>query len=199
MAKAFTIRVDTSAVKSLFDAVETEMYAAARVAAQAGAQVLYDKVQQNVSSIGVKTGNLKNSIYQVFDKEASVKVGTYQGKDAYSQATYSVSWRTARTGTGTIAPHGALIEYGYLQRYASYINDKGQWKTAIRPEMQGKPKPRRRASQAEKDAYYVLRKDGPVQHPARPFIRSAASSFDRAAQAMTAAFTAELKRKGVAK
>ncbi len=124
MAKAFTIRTDTSGINGAFDAIESEMYAAARVAAQAGAQVLYDKVQQNVLAIGVKTGNLKNSIYQVFDKEASVKVGTFAGRDLYSRATYSVSWRTARTGTGTIAPHGALIEYGYLQRYASYINKK---------------------------------------------------------------------------
>jgi hypothetical protein len=199
MAKAFTIRTDTSGINGAFDAIESEMYAAARVAAQAGAQVLYDKVQQNVSAIGVKTGNLKNSIYQVFDKEASVKVGTFAGRDLYSRATYSVSWRTARTGTGTIAPHGALIEYGYLQRYASYINDKGQWKTAIRPEMQGKPKPRRNAPQSVKDAYYVPRKNGPIQHPARPFVRAAVSAFDRAAEAMKAAFSAELARKGVAK
>lgn len=199
MAKAFTIRVDTSAINGMFENMESEMYAAARVAAQAGAQVLYDKVQQNVSSIGVKTGNLKNSIYQVFDKEASIKVGTFDGKDVYSRATYSISWRTARTGTGTIAPHGALIEYGYLQRYASYVGKDGKWYTAVRPEMQGKPKPKRNAPQSVKDAYYVPRKGGPIQHPARPFIRSAASAFDRAAQAMTAAFSAELARKGVTK
>lgn len=199
MSKSFTIRVDTSAIKDLFDSAESEMYAAARVAAQAGSQVLYDQVRQNVSKIGVQKGNLKNSIYQVFDKEASVKVGTFAGRDVYSRATYSISWRTARTGTGTIAPHGALIEYGYLQRYASYVGKDGKWYTAVRPEMQGKPKPRRNAPQSVKDAYYVPRKGGPIQHPARPFIRAAVSAFDRAAEAMTAAFTAELQRKGVAK
>lgn len=199
MSKSFTIRVDTSAIKDLFDSAESEMYAAARVAAQAGSQVLYDQVKQNVSKIGVQKGNLKNAIYQVFDKESSVKVGTFAGRDVYSMATYSISWRTARTGTGTIAPHGALIEYGYLQRYASYVGKDGKWYTAVRPEMQGKPKPRRNAPQSVKDAYYVPRKGGPIQHPARPFIRSAVSAFDRAAEAMTAAFTAELQRKGVAK
>lgn len=199
MSKSFTIRVDSSAVNKLFDDAEAEMYAAARVAAQAGAQILYDQVKQNVSKIGVQKGNLKNSIYQVFDKEASVKVGTFAGRDVYSRATYSISWRTARTGTGTIAPHGALIEYGYLQRYASYVGKDGKWYTAVRPEMQGKPKPKRNAPQSVKDAYYVPRKGGPIQHPARPFVRAAVSAFDRAAQAMTAAFTAELQRKGVAK
>jgi hypothetical protein len=199
MSKSFTIRVDSSAVNKLFDDAEAEMYAAARVAAQAGAQILYDQVKQNVSKIGVQKGNLKNSIYQVFDKEASVKVGTFAGRDVYSRATYSISWRTARTGTGTIAPHGALIEYGYLQRYASYVGKDGKWYTAVRPEMQGKPKPRRNAPQSVKDAYYVPRKGGPIQHPARPFVRAAVSAFDRAADAMTAAFTAELQRKGVAK
>lgn len=199
MSKSFTIRVDSSAVNKLFDDAEAEMYAAARVAAQAGAQILYDQVKQNVSKIGVQKGNLKNSIYQVFDKEASVKVGTFAGRDVYSRATYSISWRTARTGTGTIAPHGALIEYGYLQRYASYVGKDGKWYTAVRPEMQGKPKPRRNAPQSVKDAYYVPRKGRPIQHPARPFVRAAVSAFDRAADAMTAAFTAELQRKGVAK
>lgn len=199
MSKSFTIRVDSSAVNKLFDDAEAEMYAAARVAAQAGAQILYDQVKQNVSKIGVQKGNLKNSIYQVFDKEASVKVGTFAGRDVYSRATYSISWRTARTGTGTIAPHGALIEYGYLQRYASYVGKDGKWYTAVRPEMQGKPKPKRNAPQSVKDAYYVPRNGGPIQHPARPFVRAAVSAFDRAADAMTAAFTAELQRKGVAK
>ena len=39
--------------------------------------------------------------------------------------------------------------------------------------MRGQPKPRRRASQAQKDAYYVLRRGGPVYIPGKAFMRQA--------------------------
>lgn len=195
MAKSFSIKTNGPALSSLLDGLEDDMYAATRVGAQAGAQVLYDQVKQNVAAIGRVTGNLDKSIYQVFDKEESKVVGSRSGRDTYSSATYSVSWRTGGPAGLPRAPHGHLIEYGYLQKYQTYVNKKGEWKTAIRPEMQGKPKPRGKAA---KDSYYVLRAV-PKQVAARPFIRAAASAFDNAAKAMEDAFVAELQRNGAIK
>jgi hypothetical protein len=51
----------------------------------------------------------------------------------------------------------------------------------IRPENYGKPLPGRRASQAEKDAFFVLRKGGPYIHPPRPFIGPAIDRSKNAA------------------
>lgn len=48
----------------------------------------------------------------------------------------------------------------------------GEWYTVARPEMKGKPKPKYNAPQAQKDAYWMPRKDGPVFHPAKSFLRS---------------------------
>jgi hypothetical protein len=50
-----------------------------------------------------------------------------------------------------------------------------------------------------KDAYYVPRKGGPLQIPARAFIRSAASRMPQAQKAMADRFFAELKAKGLIK
>ncbi|MBV2184457.1 MAG: hypothetical protein KUL88_07955, partial [Rhizobium sp.] len=84
------------------------------------------------------------------------------------------------------APHGHLLEYGHVQRYAVFIGKDGKWHTAIRPEKLGTPKPRRNASQAEKDAYYLPRKGGPRFVAARPFVRPAAAKFPEAVAAMEA-------------
>lgn len=75
---------------------------AARPAAQAGAQVLYDEVRRNVARIGRKTGNLAASIYQAYSEDNSTPGG---------RATYHVSWNARK------APHGHLVEFGHLQRY----------------------------------------------------------------------------------
>jgi hypothetical protein len=48
--------------------------------------------------------------------------------------------------------------------------------------MQGKPKPRRGAPQAVKDAYYVPLA-APQQIAAQPFVRSAADAFPQAIEA----------------
>jgi hypothetical protein len=149
--------------------VETSVVAAT----QAGAQVFYDEVKGRAQSLA-NTGNLARSIYQ------------YRNKDEQrpGHAQYKISWRkggkkkdankdanAAMSGL-PIAAHGQLVEYGYLQRYASYIGSDGQWYTAIRPEMRSKPAPKRSASQAVKDAYYVPRKGGPVQWLPRSFLRA---------------------------
>ena len=58
----------------------------------------------------------------------------------------------------------------------------GNMYTAVRPEARGKPKPRRGASQAVKDAYYVPLA-APRQVPAFSFVRRAEVKFPQAAQA----------------
>lgn len=163
-----TITADMSALNAAMDRYSEQVQGSVRPVAQAGAQVLYDEVKRNVASIGKKTGNLANSIYQVFSKDNS----------GPGLATYHVSWN-AHKGK---APHGHLVEFGHIQRYAAYLGKDGQWYTAVRPEMRGKPRPSRRASQAAKDAYYVLLPQA-KQVAARPFIRPAASKFPDAVQA----------------
>lgn len=113
---------------------------AVRPAAQAAAQVFYDQVKDNVSRIGTKSGNLRDSIYQKFVPEMSV-----DGK----KAVYRISWNYKK------APHGNLIEWGHFVRYKYYVTKDGIYRPMVRPERQGDPKPSRRASQAVKDAYYV--------------------------------------------
>jgi len=206
-----TLKMDASAVNAKIDAllnsvvsgVEADVQKAVRPAAQAAAEVYYQQALQNVRAIGAKTGNLANAIYQSFSKEKSVEAPG----GGYEKAVYHISWRTSdaaldengqpiRTGL-PIAPHGHLIEHGWIQRYAVQTDKNGHWKTVIRPEHRkdkktgksksGKKKPSRKATQAEKDAYYVLRPGGPVQHPARPFIRSAyTQAQDAAAEAAIA-------------
>ncbi len=170
--------------------------------------MLYEQVKANVAAIPKKTGNLADSIYQAFSPENSRTNGRTKadGRQIWPVSSYNVSWRTAKyagekgtqQGGLTRAPHGHLIEFGHLARYVNYIDKKGEWKTAIRPEMRGKKKPKRRASIAEKDAYYVLRKT-PLQVAATPFVAPAAAKFEEAYQAMAAAYVAELAAKGIVK
>lgn len=163
------------------DALDAAALEAARPAAQAGAQVLYDAVKANVSRIRRVSGNLERAIYQAF---ADAESGT-------GRATYRVSWNRKK------APHGWWLEFGFLQRYELARDARGRIFPMVRPEMRGKPKPKRRASQAAKDAYYVPRKGGPRQVPGKAFIRSAASKMPLAQQAMADRFFAELKAKGL--
>ena len=171
-----TIRVDTAALGDLFDHLNAEVVAAVRPAAQAASQVLYDAVKSNVAALGRKTGNLDRAIYQAYSAAHS----------AAGKATYHISWNARK------APHGGLVEFGHIQRYASYLGSDGNWHTAVRPSMRGKPAPKRRASQAVKDAYYVLRAGGPVQVAARPFVRGAASRADQAVEAAKAVLLAKV-------
>ena len=161
---SFSIKADTSGLTDYIDALAEDAEAAVRPAAQAGAQVYYDQVQQNVSTIGVKTGNLGRSIYQAYSPENSV--------DGQS-ALYHISWN-ART-----APHGHLVENGYLQRYRYRPDGMGPM---VRPGMDGTKKPGRRASQAQKDAYYVTLPT-PKHVPGQFFVQRAASAEDRAYRA----------------
>lgn len=159
----FTLDMDTSGLEALLDELGEEAEEAIRPAAQAGAQVLYNQVKANVAALGRVTGNLDRSIYQVYSETKSGPL----------LAAYDVSWNHKK------APHGHLVEYGYLQRYRYRPDGMGPM---VRPGMEDKPKPRRRASQAEKDAYYVTL-DQPRQVPGKAFVRRAESAFDQAFKA----------------
>lgn len=151
-----TLTVDTSGFESLLNDLGAAAEEAVRPAAQAGAQVLYDAVKANVSKIGRVSGNLATAIYQAYSQTNSGPL----------TATYHVSWNHTK------APHGGLVEFGHWQRYQVVMTAKG-WVTLKRPGSVGKKKPRRRASQAEKDAYYMPRSGGPVYVPGKAFMRSA--------------------------
>ncbi|OJW83814.1 MAG: hypothetical protein BGO66_17620 [Alicycliphilus sp. 69-12] len=90
------------------------MKEAIRPVAQAGAQVFYDRVKLNVAGMGKVSGNLDRAIYQKYLPEFSV-----EGQ----KALYRVSWNVTK------APHGRLLEHGWVQKYARFINSKGEWKT----------------------------------------------------------------------
>jgi hypothetical protein len=164
------LRVDLSSLNTMLHELGDAAEAAARPAAQAAAQVLYDGVVANVEAIGQKSGNLRSSVYQVYSQDHS----------GPGFATYHVSWNHRK------APHGHLLEAGYIQRYASYIGKDGRWHTAIRASMQGTRKPSRTASQAVKDSYYVPRPGGPVQWIGKAFVRRAATKFPQAIAAAEA-------------
>lgn len=166
---SFRVAADLSGLDSLFDQLGTDLDEAVRPAAQAAAQVLYDDVKKNVAGLGKMTGRLDASIYQKFSQDHS-----RQGK-----ATYHISWNS-RT-----APHGHLVENGYLQRYRYYQGSDGKIRPMVRPGMDGKPRPSRGASQATKDAYYVTL-PAPVQVPAKAFVRRAIDKFPRAYDAAEA-------------
>jgi hypothetical protein len=110
---SFTIKANLAGVDALFDQLGDVVEEAARPAAQAGAQVLYDAVKRNVASIGRVTGNLDEAIYQVFSKDES----------GPSRATYHVSWNHRK------APHGWLVENGHFQRFKVYLGKDGKWYT----------------------------------------------------------------------
>jgi hypothetical protein len=163
---SFSMSVDMGELDALLVEMGDLCEGAARPAAQAAAQVLYDAVRENVRRLGGVTGNLYSSIYQAYSKD-----GSGPGK-----ALYHVSWNSRK------APHGGLVESGHIQRYATYMGTDGRFYTAIRPSMRGKRRPGRRASQSEKDAYYVTL-PVPRQVAAKAFVRNAETSFPAAVDA----------------
>lgn len=176
----FKIAFDASSLDTLLDALGDDAAAAIRPAAQAAAQVLYDRVKQNVAALGRSTGNLDASIYQAYSPENS---------RAGQREQYNVSWNHLK------APHGHLVEYGYVQRYRYYQDNQGRVRPMVRPGMDGRLPPTRRASQAERDAYYVPLPQ-PRQVPGRAFVRSAASALPSAQAAAEDVIVRRLLKKG---
>ena len=152
MDSSFGINVDVSAMNLMIDGISEQLADAARPAAQAGSQVLYDEVRRNVSALGRKTGNLDRSIYQVFSASNSGE----------GVATYHVSWNARK------APHGHLVERGYIQKYQVVMTKSGKWITL-------KDRPLKT----------------PIQIPAKAFVRRAIDKFPAA----YAAAEAELLRR----
>lgn len=172
----YRIDIDTTGLEAAIDKIEADVKKAIRPAAQAGAQVLYNEVKLNVSRIKSLTGNLNESIYQVFSQSKSVESG-----DGYSKAVYEISYNHTK------APHGYLIEKGRLQRYRYYQNAQGQVRPMVRPGMDGREKPSKRASQAVKDAYYVTLPKS-IHIPGKAFVRNAQDKTPQAVAAMIATF-----------
>lgn len=168
----FKVSFNLPAIQEQTDYLRHVIESSVIAATQAGAQVFYDEVKGRAAGLA-NTGSLARSIYQYRNKE--------EKRPGHAQ--YKISWRKGgkkRDASASeneamkglpIASHGVLVEYGYLQRYASYERN-GKWYTAVRPEMRGKPAPKRSASQAAKDAYYLPRPGGPVQWLPRSFLRA---------------------------
>lgn len=169
--------VDLSGLESLMEDLGNEAEEAVRPAAQAAIQVLYNAVSANVAAIPRVSGNLASAIYQAYSQDNS----------GPALATYHLSWNARK------APHAGLVEYGHWQRYVIVSTPKGP-RPAVRPEKRGAPRPRRRASQAEKDAYYVPLPGGPVYVPGKAFMRRAMSSFQMASEASAAVLFEALEK-----
>lgn len=105
-----SIRMNVATFKEQLRAEVDKLHAATRPAAQAGAQVIYERARilAPVSSKphyfhirGKKygpfaPGNLRDSVYQVYSKSKSYKDVT----------TYHVSWNQTK------APYGGMVEHG---------------------------------------------------------------------------------------
>lgn len=181
MSKIVSITTDITGALDFLDVTSEVAQEAARPAAQAGSQVLYEGVKTNVAALGRKTGKLAGSIYQAHSPERSVN----------GRQVYRISWNSKK------APHGHLVEWGFIQRYMMYQGNDGQVRPLVRPGMEGQKRPGRWASRAEKDAYYVPLPGGPRQVPGKAFVRSAMSLFPKAQAAMEARYVQELRRRGV--
>lgn len=165
-----TIGLDLASLRAEMAALGDRAEEAARPAAQAAAQVLYDEVHKNVAAIGKKSGKLASAIYQAYSADHS----------APGLATYHVSWNARK------APHGLLVEFGHLQRYEYYKDEQGRVRPRVRPEMIGKPRPKSNGrNRAALDAYYVTLPT-PKQVAARSFVRRAQSAFPAAREAAEA-------------
>lgn len=172
---SMTIKADLGGLNRLMGKLGTRMQEAARPAAQAAADVLYQEVQRNANRGKRSSGKLASAIYQAYSADNS----------APGRAVYHVSWNARK------APHGHLVEFGHLQRYEYYQDDAGKVRPKVRPEMQGKPRPKPGGrNRAALDAYYVTLPT-PVHVPAAPFVRPAMAKFP---QAMAAARAELLKR-----
>ena len=171
----FKISFDLPAIKKQTDYLRGIVEAGVTEATQAGAQVFYDEVKTRAAGFS-NSGNLARAIYQYRNKDeqrpghAQYKISWRKGgkkKDA------SASENKAMSGL-PVASHGIWLEYGYLQRYVSYVGSDGNWYTQKKPGIKGKV-PRYKGPhsgrQAYYDQFYVLR-ETPVQHAPRSFLRA---------------------------
>jgi HK97 gp10 family phage protein len=110
----FSVVCDTSGLDALIDDMADKADAAARPAAQAGAQVFYDDVRRRVpvsrkghwfhgtsfklngTKYWFDAGSLRDAVYQVFSKDNS----------GQGFATYHVAWNHQKV------PYGFMVEFG---------------------------------------------------------------------------------------
>jgi len=104
------IKVDIAGFKQQLQATADKMNQATRPAAQAGAQIIYERSKALVRMSSAahmfhgshaiygpyRPGTLRDSIYQVFSKDNSFR----------DVSTYHVSWNADK------APYGAMVEFG---------------------------------------------------------------------------------------
>jgi hypothetical protein len=69
--RSVNMAVDLGAFNSMIAGLEQDVQDAVRPAAQAGAEVFYRAVLQNVNALGRKTGNLAGAIYQAYSPDNS--------------------------------------------------------------------------------------------------------------------------------
>lgn len=167
------IKFDLDGINKQLDGIKDILENRMAEAVQAGAQVYYERMKVNATSVEGKSGKglLARSIYQYRDIR----------EQRPGHATYKISWRKGsgpkdengkRVASGLpVAFHGIFLEYGWTQRYNTYLGKDGVWHTAVRPEKYGTAPPKGKGvSQAARDAYYVLSKT-PVHHAPKSFLR----------------------------
>lgn len=151
---SFSATFDTAALAAQVQGLRAELGTALRPAAQAGAELLYLQVKQNAASLGRHTGKLQNSIYQAHSSDNS-RPGEVER--------YHISWAARK------APHGHLVEYGYLQTHHVFKGKNGKWVT-----LKKRPLPT------------------PKAVPAQPFVRPAMAQFPLALEAAKAELFARM-------
>lgn len=156
------VKANTDLLVKYLERCSERMEDVIRPAAQAGAQVIYDRVKLNVGRLGKFSGNLDRSIYQVYSDKSDTK-----------RAIYHVGWNNKK------APHGVNVEFGHLIRYEYYKDAAGKIRPRVRPDKIGTERPRRGDSKAAQQ-YYVLREGGPIRVPPKSFLREAQSVFPQA-------------------
>lgn len=120
---ALTFKIDASRFEQAMQAEKSKLREAARPAAQAGAQVIYEAARQNALMLAsdrehyfygrnrrrygpFQPGNLSRAIYQVFSKSES----------RIDRPVYHVSWNAEK------APYAWMVEYGTSKAAAhSYL------------------------------------------------------------------------------
>lgn len=137
----FAVKVDLSGLQKRLGAVVDASDAAVRPAAQAGAQVFYDRARQLVP-VGKKghyfhgtsfkvngtkyyfnAGSLKAAIYQVYSEDNS----------GQSRATYHVAWNHRKV------PYGFMVEFGTSKAQAhSFIRASRPYAKKVRDAMQSR-------------------------------------------------------------
>lgn len=186
MSQNFQIKVDLTGLREHMTNIVKSAQEVVRPAAQAGAQVLYDAAKANVKAIGRKTGNLDRAIYQKYSTDNSGKF----------RATYHVSWNINK------APHGRLVEWGFIQRYEVWYSKKyGKYYIPRRAGVKKSDIPKRQKNPpySHRAAYAKLYRTlpVPVQVPAQSFMRKAlAEQGGNARKAMRERFLKELRDRG---